>query len=430
MACRLSLPLAALACSLGSAACSRAEAPVPDAPRADAALADAIAGDAVALGAAGSTGTTGAPLDAGAPPDAAPPPAAPLRGSDGGAPYCRVLRGPIELPLRGPAVLAVRGDRLEAVLDDDGRPRLVSLPAAPAAGTVPARESAEGGSGRGLRIPCAVAGDAAFCPDKTGAVHRALLDGSGDRIVASARAGTRVSAALLSGTHPAYSYIASRTTSEGWVSEAWLGVDDDAPQRFSEDGSGATSAELVPRGPGLVGLYVDARVALTALHARPVTFDHGPKLGEDAVAFVGGPGDRRTGLAAALPPAGPGWALLPIARDISTFGLAVVRLDEPPRVDEPVVWSMYPNGLDPAPVAAVLRGSRTWAARVRPQAASGTARVLELGEVAADGSFVPRDAVPTGDTPSDVKIAAGPGPNLWIAWVDASGSWLESLACP
>jgi hypothetical protein len=108
---------------------------------------------------------------------------------------------------------------------------------------------------------------------------------------------------------------------------------------------------------------------------------------------------------------------------------------------------MYPNGLDPAPVAAVLRGTRTWAARVRPQtSAPGAPRVLELGEIAGDGAFNPHDLIPTGDAPTDVSLVTpaagaagtggGPGVSggllgdLWITWADASGSWLERLHCP
>jgi hypothetical protein len=380
----------------------------------------------------------------------------PLRSSDASAAYCRTVRGPIELPLKGPAALVMHADRIDAVLDDDGRPHVASFSLAAQPGSPPAaRESLEGGAGRGLHIPCATAGDFAFCPDRSGAVHRARLTGEEDRIVASSRTGTRVAAAMLAGTHVALAYVASRTTSEGWVSEAWLAVDDEPPLRFSEDGSGATAAELVVRGGSLLALGVDARIALTALHARPITYDHGARLGEDAVVFVGGPGDRRTGLAAVVPPSGPAWALLPIARDITAFGLATVRLDDPPRVDEPVVWSMYPNGLDPAPVAAIVRGTRTWAARVRPQtAAPGAPHVLELGEIAADGGFTARDTIPTGDAPTEVTMAtlgtgggsggmmggvgvpvAGAGASasagdLWITWADASGSWLERLHCP
>src|SRR5258708_10529495 len=46
---------------------------------------------------------------------------------------CRPLRGPIELPLRGPASLALHGETRHAVLDDDGRARVVSFPVGPVA---------------------------------------------------------------------------------------------------------------------------------------------------------------------------------------------------------------------------------------------------------------------------------------------------------
>jgi hypothetical protein len=328
----------------------------------------------------------------------------------------------------------VRADRVDAVLDDDGRPRVVSFQASPLAGSVwvappPAREPTEVPA-QGSRLQCAIAGEIAFCPDRAGAVHRSGLAGAADRIVASGRVGTRVAASLIGGTHTALAYLASRKTSEGWVSEAWLEVDDDAPLRLSEDGSGATAVDLAARGAALVALSIDARSALTAMHARPVAYQGGARLGEDAVVFVGGPGDRQTAGVLALPSMGAGWALLPIGRDVADFGLAIVRLDDPPGVDEPTVWSIYPNGLDPAPVAAAARGRGAWVARVRPQAAEpGSARVLELGEIDADGSFTPRDVVPTAERPNDVTLAVGPHGDLWLAWVDASGSWVERLAC-
>jgi hypothetical protein len=375
---------------------------------------------------------------------AVPPPSAPVPSAaavalpgDASAAFCRVLQGPVALPIRGPATLIARPDRLDVVLDDNGRPRVVPFLAGSSAGTVAAAHEPadagptpmEGRSGRSL-TPCAVAGEIAFCPDRTGGIHRASLSGEGDRIVASGRTGTRVAAALLAGGHAALAYLASRQTSEGWVSEAWLEVDDEVPLRLSEDGSGATAVELARRGGSLLALSIDARAALTAMHARPVAYDHGARLGEDQVVFVGGPGDRRTAASLVLPETGPGWALLPIARDMAEFGLAVVRLDDPPRVDEPVVWSMYPNGLDPAPVAASADGHRTWIARVRPEAAApGAARVLELCEGTPEGTLTPRQVVPTAASPTDVSLALGPRAELWLSWVDASGSWIERLAC-
>ena len=352
---------------------------------------------------------------------------------DGGA-GCRVLRGPVELPLKAPAALLARGDNLDVILDDDGKPRTVPFPITPvppAQAAAPAAEQAAGGSGPGYAVPCAIASDHLFCADRTGAVHRTARDGTGDRVVGSSRIGSRIAAATLAGTHTALAYLASRQTTEGWVSEAWLVVDDQPPVRLSDEGSGATSIALTPKGASVLALSVDSRSALTGMHVRPVSLEGGKAhLGEDAVVFVGGPGDRRTGGAIVVPASGPAWGLLPIAKDIGTFGLALVRIDDPPRVDEPVVWSMYPNGLDPAPVAAVGTDKVTWAARVVPQDASPSSpRVLQVGEIDGSGGFLVRDVLPTGAKPTDVSLASDSFGALWLAWLDGGGSYVERLIC-
>lgn len=437
MACRaFRRRLIPFATALALAACGRSESakPAAEAPNSSGTDSSAPGLPEVVAPASAPSGTP--PPSSGGASSMASAVAAPLaiRSLDGSTGSCRAVRGPVELPIRAPARFVVRADRVDAVLDDDGRPRVVSFQASPLAGSVwlsppPAREPTEVPA-QGSRLQCATAGEIAFCPDRAGAVHRSGLAGVGDRVVASGRVGTRVAASLIGGTHTALAYLASRKTSEGWVSEAWLEVDDDAPLRVSEDGSGATAVDLAARGAALVALSIDARSALTAMHARPVVFQGGARLGEDAVVFVGGPGDRQTAGTLALPSVGAGWALLPISRDVADFGLAIVRLDDPPRVDEPTVWSMYPNGLDPAPIAVAARGTGAWVARVRPQAAEpGSARVLELGEVDAEGSFTPRDIVPTAERPNDVSLAFGPHGDLWLAWVDASGSWVERLTC-
>jgi hypothetical protein len=369
--------------------------------------------------AAGSAAASAAPSDAGA--DA--------RAASGTG--CRPLRGPIELPLRTPAALALRGETLDVVMNDDGKPRTVAFPVpAPAASAVASREPADGGARAGYPLPCAVTGERVFCPDRTGAVRRSARDGSGDRIVASSRTASRVAAASLGGTHAALAYLASRQTTEGWVTESWLAVDDEAPVRLSEDGAGATFVTLVQRGPATLALQLDARAALSAMHVRAITFEGKAQLGEDVVVFVGGPGDRKMSAALGVPPSGPAWALLPIAKDMTTFGVAAVRVDDPPRVDEPVVWSTYPNGLDPAPIAAAVAAGSTWVARVRPVAPEpGAARTIELGVLRADGSFAPSGELPAGAKPADLSLALDAHGTAWVAWVDADGSWLERVAC-
>jgi hypothetical protein len=425
------VPLALLSAGAGAASCKTTAQPAP-APSASIPTAAAPApAPSVAVDGGDAGAVDAAPAGSGV--TAALAPWTP----DGGG-GCRLLRGPIELPQKAPAALAARGETLDVVLDGDGKPRTISFPVTPVsnattAASVPAPEPAPGGAGTGYAVPCALAGEQVFCADRTGAVHRTARDGSGDRIVGSSRVGSRIAAAALPGDHAVLGYLASRQTSEGWTSEAWLVVDDASPVRLSEDGSGATSLALTQRGAGVLALYVDARAALTAMHARPVMFEGGAAhLGEDAVVFVGGPGDRRTRGAIVAPTSkDPAWALLPIAKDVGSFGLALVRLDDPPRVDEPVSWSMYENGLDPAPVAAAAAAGHTWAARVVPRDATpGSARLLELGSISASGAFTAQEIVPTTGKPSDVSLTGDAHGALWLAWVDGGGSWMERLACP
>jgi hypothetical protein len=348
--------------------------------------------------------------------------------TDAGASGCRLLGGPIELSRHGAAALTSRGDEMLAILNEDGHPAVAALRVGSVA---PAPMRSVLSSPRALRLPCAVTGDVAFCPDRTGNIHRSALTGGDSRVVATSLAGTPVSAGRVPGQSAVLVYLASRQTSEGWVTEAWIVADEGPPQRLSEDGSGATSSALAARGSSLIAVTVDSRVALTAMHAREIRYDHGLRLGEDVVTFVGGPGDPDAAVALALFPSSAGWAVLPIAQDVSSFGLAFVKLDDPPRVDEPVLWSMYPDGLDPAPVATAVLGARFWLARVLPrQRGPGSPRDLELGELESDGSFVAKHIVGGARGATGVSLASDSRGALWVAWLDPSGSWVERLSCP
>ena len=87
-----------------------------------------------------------------------------------------------------------------------------------------------------------------YCPDTTGAIHRTHGSGEGDTIVAQSRPGTSVAAAPLGDTNIVLAYVREATTSEGAVREGMVTLNDGPPVRLSEEGSGATSIELVERG--------------------------------------------------------------------------------------------------------------------------------------------------------------------------------------
>jgi hypothetical protein len=179
-------------------------------------------------------------------------------------------------------------------------------------------------------------------------------------------------------------------------------------------------------------MMIDSRRASTQVHARVLTFGNGKlAVGPDAVVFIGGPGERNTAASIATPADGAGYALLPLSQDVSTFGVATIHVDDVPKIDAQVVWSMYPNGLDPAPIAATQGHTPMRVARVRPLTAEATsARGLELGRLGADGAFVSQGYVATHGTASDVAVDVDGLGALWLFYSDSAGSWVERRVCP
>jgi hypothetical protein len=351
-----------------------------------------------------------------------------------------LTRGPIQLALTGPATLVAGGPEGDPriLFNRDGVPHAVRLPPAakpldpPAKGGKPAEakkperlalgEPAERAASPG----CAEAGGALFCVDRSGAVHRFGLAGEGSTQVAQARAGSPIAAATLAGAHVVYAFLADRRTSEGATTLAFAGLDDATPVLLSEEGSGATSVMLASRGEEALAMYIDARRVLTPVHARVLSFAGKLVLGADAVVFVGGGTNGHTACALAQGSQGHALALLPIDKDDKECGMAAIRLDEQPRDDAPVTWSLYPATME-RPAIAATQG--VWPIRVlrsRPTDEGRKAKkVLELGELDAAGVFKALCPVAEGPSFTDLAMLADPAGALWITYTDTDGTWIE-----
>lgn len=356
---------------------------------------------------------------------------------DAGASSCRLLYGPALQAWRGPAAIHAGKDTVDVVFNDEGKPRALSvaiapLPAKPAASTPVSPPPPPAAIASASYPPCAFGGAFVFCANKAGEVSRSPRAGGTAKVVGAARSGTRIDATAIGGDHSLMAYLASRKTTEGWTSEAWAVVDESPPVRISEDGSGATALDLAPRGTTVVAMMLDARSALTPVHARELTFADKLDIGKDAVVFVGGPPERHTASTIATPAGGgAGWVLLPIAKDIATFGMAAIHVDEPPKVDSPMVWSIYPNGIDPAPIAATQGRSPMYVARVRPVAPEpGAAKGLEIGRLGESGVFTSYGFVSTTGAVTDVAIDVDAAGGVWLVYGDGAGTWVERRACP
>jgi hypothetical protein len=349
---------------------------------------------------------------------------------DGGSGECKALRPAyVDASFIAPVALRVveRGgvDVAQLVFNDSGVPRVVEVTAAaPDAGA-----TADVARTKSTLPACAVAGDVTYCPDATGAVH--AWRGDHHAIVAKSRAGTDVAGVAMKG-HTVLAYVSERVTTEGVVREAYAVMDEGAPVRLSEGGSGATYVELAERGPALLAMTIDARVAMTPAHARPMSIEGAAlKLSGDAVVFVGGSAERHNAGALSTSEDGRAFELVAVEDGATSFGMAAIRVDDPPREDEPVTWSMYPNGLDPAPIAATHGGPRRIVARVRPHDAAPKAqRVLEVGELGNDGAFASLCVVAQASFVKDVEVAEGRQGSLWIFYRDPRGSVLERRSLP
>ncbi|MBX3205864.1 MAG: hypothetical protein KF764_12395 [Labilithrix sp.] len=363
---------------------------------------------------------------------------------DAGVSACRLVYGPAEQPFRGPAALEVAGHELRLVANDAGKPRVYPVPIAPlppknAPSLVPPRPS----TFTGMRWPpCELAGRFVYCQAPGGAIVRSVAkgrgpdDGSGassSRTIAKSRSGTRIAAASLGADHSVVAFLDVRRTTEGEMLQAFVALDEREPVRLSEDGAGATTLRFLPRGETPVAVYLDTRTAMVPVHARVLSLREGDlSLGSDAVLFVGGAPERGIDFAAA-PVGDKGLAFVPIPRETIDFGVATLVIDDPPKDDVGAVWSHYPNGLDPAPIAAAPSrdGKHAWVARVRPrEKAPGSPRILELGRADAAGTFSSLGEIASGQRVTDVAVVEDGAGAVWVLYGDTTITWLERRACP
>lgn len=369
-----------------------------------------------------TTATTSATTSSALAPTATHTADVPSAPFDAGALACKLMSGPEKLARPGPYAVVSRFGSIELYAKDGDKPALAGSVHVEA--RIPMMMPVSAAPG-----PCAAAGTFVFCTNSAGEIRRYKTSPAieSDNFVARARPGALISAALVNG-HTVVAYLRERTTSEGNTSEAYVESDDGTESRLSEDGSGATSVALSPRGDGAIAVYVDARRAMTPVHARTLTV--APKLafGKDAVLFVAGTAETNTRATVGVQ-GKTAYALLPVAHDLA-FGLATAKIDGEPATDAPTTWSDYPNGIDPAPISATAAGSLV-VARVRPSAPKfGSPRVLELGTIDDKGAFTAYGLFPTTGDVRDVAIASDGATGAAIAYTDASGGQAIRVSCP
>ncbi len=363
---------------------------------------------------------------------------------------CPLVYGPVEVAVRGPGALVVHGlDRTDILVHEAGEPRMVPILHGPKAKAEAPRAFVSVSY-----PPCAAAGEDVYCAAPGGNLQRRTTGQPGTFLVSDEHLkGTRFSAAPL-GAGSVVAWLEQHRSAEGAnVQQAWVRYGDGPLTRLSEDGAGATSISLisVPGGGDAKGkeskkvlaVYIDSRTSMTPVHGRWLSDDRGRLvLGKDEVVFVGSPPERNTAIvAAALTGAKPGerrgFALLPISKDVSNFGLGVVPVLDPPKVDSVPIWSDYPNGLDPAPIAVATatdaKAENVYLARVRPEtAASDSPRVLELASLDRTGVVTSLGLLDRGHPIDDLAIATEQVKDttfVSVLYGDATHGFFQRRAC-
>lgn len=259
----------------------------------------------------------------------------------------------------------------------------------------------------------AVVGDFAYWVRKNELV-RARLDGSGAlQVLASdARNGTRVVGGSGLGVSALVAYI-TRPDSQGALhSKLWL--EGGKTLELTPEGAGSSSVAMVAQRAGWMVLSLDGRSGMTPLHARRITPQgNGVSLAADVVVWVGASAQATTEVFAAATD-DEVWAFVPIEQDVMHFGLAQIGVGSEPRMDVPVTFASYANGLNTAPAAAASICGRTTAVFAAPEsAAPGAPQELMLAALGKDG-LEAGEVVAQAKSFADVSLAAVTGGGLIV----------------
>lgn len=275
----------------------------------------------------------------------------------------------------------------------------------------------------------AVVGKLAYWIDGSQLVRRAVAGGALEILANDARAFTQVAGTgdFTDGAPALVAYIAvSSTDTQSLHARLWS--QGQGSRTLSPEGTSANTVALVARGPSWMALTLEARTGMSPLHARMVSLTAaGPQLGPDTIAWVAGSAQPMT-MIHGIGDDKDTWAILPIERDISRFGLARVHVDESPNPNQEITWRDYPNGIDPAPAATGHLCGKLVAIYARPMAAAPRSpQELHLAAVTAAG-LGPSTLIGTSRGFSDVSLASLESGAL-LVYVADHRTWARRIRC-
>jgi hypothetical protein len=261
----------------------------------------------------------------------------------------------------------------------------------------------------------------AYWVSKGRVVRRTLEGGELEVIATDARDGTRVAVA---GSPDVIAYITQPVGKQD--SLARLRLPNGAKLLLTPDGAAASSVSLTSMGEDVIASYIDGRSGMTPVHARRLHTKTGT-LDPDVVVWVSGATQGMTEIVS-VGGDGGSWLMLPVERDSSHFGLATMALEADPKMDPPLRWRTYENGLDRSPAAATVLCGAPVVAYVRPADARPTAnQELVLSELTLDET-ASSEPLATARGFADVSLFPIPEGAV-LAYVADRRTWARLIRC-
>jgi hypothetical protein len=267
----------------------------------------------------------------------------------------------------------------------------------------------------------AVSATHAYWVSKGRVVRRPLAGGDLQVLASDARDGTRVA---MAGSPDAIAYIARPVGKQD--SRAMLRLSDGKTLELTPEGAAASSVALAAVGEDLIASSIDGRSGMTPVHARRYRAKSGA-LDPDVVVWVAGATQGMTEIGS-VGGANGSWLFMPVEQDSSHFGLATLSLGSEPKMDPPLRWRTYENGLDRSPAAGAVICGAAISIYVRPADARPTAtQELALSELTVSEA-ASSEVVASARGFADVSLYAIPEGAL-LSYVADRRTWGRLIRC-
>lgn len=256
-----------------------------------------------------------------------------------------------------------------------------------------------------------------------------LSGGPAEVLFDRARIGTRTSVVTVSG-RDVVTFIAEikeQPYAYVWASK---GAEKSETLRLTPEGATATSVALVEGDPHPRAIVLSGRLGMSPVHVRRIrTTPRRLTLEPDEVVWIGPGSHVLTEIHGLTKKGDDTVAFLPTAKDFNDFGLAQLSIGEDPGEIDAPSWQIFPNGLDPAPVATANFCGKSYILFARPTEARPRApQELHLVEIKA-GPPEEGEVVARSRAFSDLSLA--PTKSGAVAtWTADRRTWGMVLTCP